>query len=62
MSDASIPLTAVEWDEWGNPQEEKYTAYMHSYSPVDNIKDQLYPNMLITSGQHTQPVAPARSV
>ncbi len=24
MRDASIPLTTAEWEEWGNPNEEKY--------------------------------------
>ena len=24
MVDAEIPLTCVEWEEWGNPNEEKY--------------------------------------
>lgn len=49
MLDASIPLTVVEYEEWGNPNEEKYFNYMMSYSPYDNIKDQAYPNILIQS-------------
>lgn len=35
--DPSIPLTVVEWEEWGNPNEAKYFAYMKSYSPLDNV-------------------------
>ena len=31
MSDASIPLTAAEWEEWGNPTDEKYYEYMKRY-------------------------------
>jgi hypothetical protein len=27
----------VEWEEWGNPNEAKYFAYMKSYSPLDNV-------------------------
>jgi oligopeptidase B len=50
MLDASIPLTSNEWDEWGNPAEKKYYDYMLSYSPYDQLKDQTYPNMLVTSG------------
>jgi protease II len=38
MLDASIPLTIGEYDEWGNPNEEKYYHYMKSYSPYDNIE------------------------
>jgi len=49
MLDASIPLTVVEYEEWGNPNEEVYFNYMMSYSPYDNIKAQDYPNMLIQS-------------
>ena len=50
MLDASIPLTSNEWDEWGNPEEKKYYDYMLSYSPYDQVKDQIYPNILVTSG------------
>lgn len=50
MSDATIPLTTGEWEEWGNPNEEKYFHYMLSYSPYDNIKRQDYPSVLVTSG------------
>lgn len=50
MLDPSIPLTVLEYEEWGNPNEKKYFDYMLSYSPYDNVKDQNYPNMLITAG------------
>ena len=50
MLDASIPLTSNEWDEWGNPEEKKYYDYMLSYSPYDQVIDQVHPNMLVTSG------------
>ena len=50
MLDASIPLTSNEWDEWGNPEEKKYYDYMLSYSPYDQVEDQIYPNILVTSG------------
>lgn len=51
MSDASIPLTTNEYDEWGNPQADKATYdYIKSYSPYDNVKAQDYPNMLVTTG------------
>ena len=50
MLDASIPLTSNEWDEWGNPVEKKYYDYMLSYSPYDQVKNQAYPNILVTSG------------
>ncbi|GAB9463968.1 hypothetical protein Gpo141_00001411 [Globisporangium polare] len=50
MSDASIPLTTGEWEEWGNPNESEYFQYMLSYSPYENVKQQAYPNILVTSG------------
>jgi oligopeptidase B len=57
MRDASIPLTVVEWEEWGNPNEEKYHDYIMSYSPIDNVKEQAYPAMLVTAGLHDPRVA-----
>ncbi|MGI4759921.1 MAG: S9 family peptidase [Janthinobacterium lividum] len=56
MSDASIPLTTGEYDQWGNPAEKKYYDYMLSYSPYDNVKDQNYPNMLVLTGLHDSQV------
>ncbi len=50
MLDASIPLTVVEYEEWGNPNEEEAFRYMLSYSPYDNVRAQAYPNMLVTGG------------
>ena len=50
MSDPSLPLTTIEWEEWGNPNEDKYFDYMLSYSPYDNVREQPYPNVLITCG------------
>jgi oligopeptidase B len=49
MLDASLPLTVVEYEEWGNPNDEKYYDYMESYSPYDNVKKQAYPNILVES-------------
>lgn len=50
MLDESIPLTTGEFDEWGNPKDEKYYEYIKSYSPLDNIESKEYPNLLITTG------------
>ena len=50
MSDPTIPLTVSEWQEWGNPNEQKYYDYMEKYSPYDNVKAQDYPAMLVTAG------------
>lgn len=50
MLDETIPLTTNEYDEWGNPEEEAFYKYMLSYSPYDNVREQEYPHMLVTSG------------
>ncbi|XP_057526456.1 uncharacterized protein LOC130805689 isoform X1 [Amaranthus tricolor] len=52
MLDPSIPLTTAEWEEWGDPREEEFYFYMKSYSPVDNVKAQNYPHILVTAGLH----------
>ena len=49
MLDETIPLTVIEYEEWGNPHEEQYFTYMLSYSPYDNIKAAPYPKMLVTA-------------
>ena len=56
MLDESIPLTTGEYDEWGNPNEEKYYYYMKSYSPYDNVVAKKYPNLLVTTGLHDSQV------
>ncbi|MEM9264436.1 MAG: S9 family peptidase [Cyanobacteria bacterium P01_F01_bin.13] len=48
--DPSLPLSVMEWDEWGNPNEKEYYDYMKSYSPYDNVAAQDYPDILITGG------------
>ncbi len=50
MLDDTIPLTANEYDEWGNPAEKAYYDYMLSYSPYDNVVRQDYPALYVTTG------------
>ncbi len=50
MLDPTLPLTVIEYEEWGNPHIEKYYRYMKSYSPYDNVEAKAYPNILITAG------------
>ena len=51
MLDESLPLTVIEWEEWGNPvQDPEVYAYMKSYSPYDNVEAKDYPAMLVRAG------------
>jgi oligopeptidase B len=51
MLDPSMPLTVTEWDEWGNPADDRATyEYMKSYSPYDNVAPVEYPALLVTAG------------
>ena len=51
MLDESLPLTPIEWPEWGNPiQDEEAFEYIRSYSPYDQIEAQDYPPMMVTAG------------
>ena len=50
MLDESIPLTVIEYDEWGDPNEKKFYDYIKSYSPYDNIEAKEYPHILVTAG------------
>jgi len=56
MLDETLPLTVVEYLEWGNPNVEKYYRYMLSYSPYDNLKKGAYPAMLIETSLHDSQV------
>lgn len=50
MLDDKLPLTTIEYEEWGNPNEKKAFDYMMSYSPYDNVTAQDYPHMLFSTG------------
>ena len=50
MLDETIPLTVIEWEEWGNPKEKKFFDIMSSYSPYDNIRETEYPHILVLAG------------
>ena len=51
MTDASIPLTSGEWQEWGNPNEKFFFQYMMDYSPMNNVRfGAQYPSCLVQAG------------
>ncbi len=48
--DPSLPLTVIEWDEWGDPlHDPEVYAYMKGYSPYENVRDQRYPRILAST-------------
>jgi len=57
MLDPTIPLTVIEYEEWGNPNILKEYKYMKTYSPYDNVVAKEYPNLLITAGLNDPRVA-----
>jgi oligopeptidase B len=51
--DPSLPLTVIEWEEWGNPLEDSEVyAYMKSYSPYENVDHKRYPSILAETSLH----------
>ncbi len=49
--DETLPLTQLEWPEWGNPIEDKAAfELIRSYSPYDQLRAGAYPPMLVTAG------------
>ena len=57
MLDATLPLTVIEYDEWGNPNDPEYYDYIRSYSPYDNVASKDYPHILVTAGLNDPRVA-----
>lgn len=50
MLDPSIPLTVLEYDEWGNPRDRVYYDYIKTYAPYENVRRAPYPPILATAG------------
>ena len=50
MFNADLPLTTLEYDEWGDPHKKEYYDYMLSWSPYDNVKKANYPAIFATGG------------
>ncbi|PKG37900.1 S9 family peptidase [Psychromonas sp. Urea-02u-13] len=50
MSDDSLPLTAQQYREWGNPNIAAQLKLMEAYDPVLNISAQSYPPMMVRVG------------
>jgi oligopeptidase B len=57
MLDATLPLTVIEYDEWGNPNDRASYEYIRTYSPYDNVASRDYPHILVTAGLNDPRVA-----
>ncbi len=48
--DPDLPLTVIEWEEWGDPlHDHKVYAYMKEYTPYENLQAMEYPAILATT-------------
>ncbi|MBA2563082.1 MAG: S9 family peptidase [Chitinophagaceae bacterium] len=52
MYNTDLPLTTLEYDQWGDPNKKEFYDYMRSWSPQDNVKPAKYPAILATGGLH----------
>ncbi|NLT30234.1 MAG: S9 family peptidase [Propionibacterium sp.] len=51
--DPSLPLTVIEWDEWGNPlADPEIYAVMKGYAPYENLRPVRYPEILAATSFH----------
>lgn len=50
MFNTDLPLTTLEYDQWGDPNNKEHYDYMLSWSPQDNVKPRKYPAILATGG------------
>jgi oligopeptidase B len=50
ISDPTLPLSVIEWEEWGNPADPEFYEVMKSYSPYDNVRAVRYPDLFVTAG------------
>ncbi len=51
MLDDTLPLTVIEWEEWGNPgADPEVYSVMKGYTPYENVRPTRYPALLVTAG------------
>ena len=50
MFNTDLPLTTLEYDQWGDPNKKEYYDYMLSWSPLDNVRPAKYPAIFATGG------------
>lgn len=52
MCDETLPLTVMEYEEWGDPHDPTYFYYIQEQAPYENIQSQAYPRILAWAGLH----------
>lgn len=55
LLDKSLPISAHDIEEFGDPENEQHFAYMKRYSPYENVAE-TYPPILVTAGLNDQRV------
>lgn len=50
MEDASLPLTVIEYDEWGDPADPLAYRVIRNYAPYENVRAHDYPALLVMAG------------
>jgi oligopeptidase B len=50
MLNPDLPLTTLEYDQWGDPNKKEFYDYMLTWSPYDNVKPAKYPAIFATGG------------
>ncbi len=50
LLDPTIPGALYHYNEWGDPNDPEQFAYMYSWDPYYNLKEQDYPHILVKAG------------
>jgi len=56
MADPNLPLSTLEYEEWGNPAIEQQYRTMLSWSPYDNLAAQAYPPVFVIAARNDSQV------
>ena len=50
MLDPTLPLTTIEYPEWGNPEDAEAYQWIRAYDPYQNLEVRDYPALLVVAG------------
>ncbi len=57
MLDPELPLTVIEYEEWGDPRRAQDYFRIRDYAPYEQVRAQAYPALLAVAGLHDSRVA-----